>query len=406
MGWVTKFLSTLVGGAKNVGGFTMGLRRMLNSMTSNISKNKKPANNILNTNNFFGRRSQSSPGDDAPNVFMPDPLMGLYTDTILPESTVIPSFDSFQGIAPGVQGIVAEIYRINRNIDAIRNAMMETAGIEGGYRKKLIDDMQDDLAERGKKRSGRRSDRGKWNRLSRFGQLKRNVATAVKSPWAQGAGLLGLEAINWLSGGARNNTDTKGDGKGNTGGNDDKDNNSGGKLPPLTKEERKKLLKMGFTIEGIEQKLAEPNGRKQLQDILETGQVQSNLTPSKGAMNNIASGGWNVNNFMGSEVAQLASEGNLSGLLGGTNFTDGDIVNSMETFAGTVGDVFLGVERQLDMKLGGQGSLRKMIIDLTNKVRTSDSDGDSGTGTIVTNIIPNKSVSPGRWQGYLASGER
>ena len=143
-----------------------GLRSVLNSFFGK----KQAANNIVRTDGlnkdrfverFFGTGSASSPSDDAPNVFKPDPLTSAGGGTILPLDTVIPQIDS----TPSLSSIVNQINKINANIDSIRNAMIQSAVIEAGYRKKIIEDFEKRLTDRGGDRSERRNRRRRFNFL-------------------------------------------------------------------------------------------------------------------------------------------------------------------------------------------------------------------------------------------------
>ena len=148
----------------------LGLRSVLNSFFGK----KEAANNIVRTDGlnkdrfverFFGTRSASSPSDDAPNVFKPDPLMSAGGGTILPLDTVIPQIDSTPLQDSSLSSIVNQINKINANIDSIRNAIIQSAVIEAGYRKKIIEDFEKRLTDRGGDRSERRSRRRRFNFL-------------------------------------------------------------------------------------------------------------------------------------------------------------------------------------------------------------------------------------------------
>ena len=113
----------------------------------------------------MGLDSASSPSDDASDVFTPDPLVGLGGGTILPLDTVVPNIDSTPLQDSSFSSIVNQINKINANIDAIRDAMLQSSVIEAGYRQKLIEDLEQKLADRGGERSGRRNERRKFNFL-------------------------------------------------------------------------------------------------------------------------------------------------------------------------------------------------------------------------------------------------
>ena len=150
---------------------------------------KEPANKIVKSNlkkdnkfieRFFGRESASSPSDDAPDVFSPDPLMDVGGGTILPLDPIIPSIDSTPLRDNSLSSIVQQINKINSNIDAIRDAMLQTSLIQSAYRQKLIEDLEQKLADRGGERSSRRNERRKLNFLRdsarKFNQTKNTIA--------------------------------------------------------------------------------------------------------------------------------------------------------------------------------------------------------------------------------------
>ena len=183
----------------------LGLKSVVDKF---FNRNKEGANKIVKTDfnkdkfveRFFGPDSASSPSDDAPNVFTPDPLMGLSGGTILPLDTVVPNIDSTPLRDSSLSSIVNQINKINSNIDAIRDAMLQSSVIEAGYRQKLIEDLEQKLADRGGERSGRRNERRRFNFLRntarRFNQTKNTIA---KNPFLSAAvGGIGLEILGNL----------------------------------------------------------------------------------------------------------------------------------------------------------------------------------------------------------------
>ena len=189
-----------------------GLRSVVDKF---FNKNKEGANNIVKTDfnkdrfveRFFGPDSASSPSDDASDVFTPDPLMGLGGGTILPLDTVVPNIDSTPLQDSSLSSIVNQINKINANIDAIRDAMLQSSVIEAGYRQKLIEDLEQKLADRGGERSGRRNERRKFNFLRnaarKFIQTKNTIA---KNPFLSAAvGGIGLEILGNLVDRNKNN---------------------------------------------------------------------------------------------------------------------------------------------------------------------------------------------------------
>ena len=197
----------------------LGLKSVVDKF---FNRNKEGANNIVKTDfnkdrfveRFFGPDSASSPSDDAPNVFTPDPLMGLSGGTILPLDTVVPNIDSTPLRDSSLSSIVNQINKINSNIDAIRDAMLQSSVIEAGYRQKLIEDLEQKLADRGGERSGRRNERRRFNFLRntarRFNQTKNTIA---KNPFLSAVvGGIGLELLGNLF--AKENQKAGGSGSG------------------------------------------------------------------------------------------------------------------------------------------------------------------------------------------------
>jgi hypothetical protein len=199
-----------------------GLRSVVDKF---FNKNKEGANNIVKTDfnkdrfveRFFGPDSASSPSDDASDVFTPDPLVGLGGGTILPLDTVVPNIDSTPLQDSSLSSIVNQINKINANIDAIRDAMLQSSVIEAGYRQKLIEDLEQKLADRGGERSGRRNERRKFNFLRnaarKFIQTKNTIA---KNPFLSAAvGGIGLEILgNLVDRNKNNKANSSGSGNG------------------------------------------------------------------------------------------------------------------------------------------------------------------------------------------------
>ena len=183
----------------------LGLKSVVDKF---FNRNKEGANKIVKTDfnkdkfieRFFGPDSASSPSDDAPNVFTPDPLMGLSGGAVLPLDTVVPNIDSTPLRDSSLSSIVNQINKINSNIDAIRDAMLQSSVIEAGYRQKLIEDLEQKLADRGGERSGRRNERRRFNFLRntarRFNQTKNTIA---ENPFLSAVvGGIGLELLGNL----------------------------------------------------------------------------------------------------------------------------------------------------------------------------------------------------------------
>ena len=204
----------------------LGLKSVVDKF---FNRNKEGANKIVKTDfnkdkfieRFFGPDSASSPSDDAPDVFTPDPLMGLSGGAILPLDTVVPNIDSTPLRDSSLSSIVNQINKINSNIDAIRDAMLQSSVIEAGYRQKLIEDLEQKLADRGGERSGRRNERRRFNFLRntarRFNQTKNTIA---ENPFLSAVvGGIGLELLGNLF--AKENQKAGGSGSGNGNGNGD-----------------------------------------------------------------------------------------------------------------------------------------------------------------------------------------
>ena len=183
----------------------LGLKSVVDKF---FNRNKEGANKIVKTDfnkdrfveRFFGPDSASSPSDDAPIVFTPDPLMGLSGGAVLPLDTVVPNIDSTPLRDSSLSSIVNQINKINSNIDAIRDAMLQSSVIEAGYRQKLIEDLEQKLADRGGERSGRRNERRRFNFLRntarRFNQTKNTIA---QNPFLSAVvGGIGLELLGNL----------------------------------------------------------------------------------------------------------------------------------------------------------------------------------------------------------------
>lgn len=81
-------------------------------------------------------------------------------------STVPPEIDSKKMMVDGFAGMVGIIEQINKNIEAIGNSLVESAAIEGANRKQLMEDLEESLAEKGKKRSRTRFERSIFNFIS------------------------------------------------------------------------------------------------------------------------------------------------------------------------------------------------------------------------------------------------
>ena len=139
---------------------------------------------------FLGDRSRKL--DDAPDIVDENQsvLAGIRNfgfSGLLPQTTLVPEIDNRKILDVGFEGVRKEIERINRNINSIANAITAGATIDRKYREQIIADMRKDLAEKGKDRSQTRSQRSRFNLLTRPKQqfketqksLGKNLSRAV-----------------------------------------------------------------------------------------------------------------------------------------------------------------------------------------------------------------------------------
>ena len=89
-------------------------------------------------------------------------------------STVPPEIDSKKMMVDGFAGMVGIIEQINKNIEAIGNSLVESAAIEAANRKQLMEDLEEEISEKGKKRSRTRFERSIFNFVS---TRKNNIQT-------------------------------------------------------------------------------------------------------------------------------------------------------------------------------------------------------------------------------------
>ena len=119
---------------------------------------------------FLGDRSRKL--DDAPDIVDENQsvLSGIKNfgfSGLLPQTTLVPEIDNSKILDTSFEGVRKEIERINRNINSIANAITAGATIDRKYREQIIADMRKDLAEKGKDRSQTRSERSRFNLLTR-----------------------------------------------------------------------------------------------------------------------------------------------------------------------------------------------------------------------------------------------
>ena len=89
-------------------------------------------------------------------------------------STVPPEIDSKKMMVDGFAGMVGIIEQINKNIEAIGNSLVESAAIEAANRKQLMEDLEEEITQKGKTRSRTRFERSIFNFVS---TRKNNIQT-------------------------------------------------------------------------------------------------------------------------------------------------------------------------------------------------------------------------------------
>ena len=128
--------------------------------------------------------------DDSPNIVSTNESVlnniaknqGLSLGT-----TIAPQLDAKKVMVEGFAGLVGIIDQINKNIGAIGNSLIETSAIEGSYRKKLMEDLEEDIAEKGKTRSRTRFEKSIFNFVTTrkkniqkiTGNLKQDLSNAL-----------------------------------------------------------------------------------------------------------------------------------------------------------------------------------------------------------------------------------
>ena len=159
---------------------------------------------------FLGDRSRKL--DDAPDIVEKNEsvLSGIRTfglGGLLPQSNVVPNIDNQNISDPSYEGVRKEIDKINRNIEAISAAMLQSALLDEDYRDQIIEDMRKDLAEKGKDRSETRTDKSIFNLLTRpkkqFKETAKSLSKGMNLAFGIGLGageLFGLGA-DFLGGG-------------------------------------------------------------------------------------------------------------------------------------------------------------------------------------------------------------
>ena len=114
-------------------------------------------------------------------------------------TTIAPRLDAKKVMVEGFAGLVGIIDQINRNIGAIGDSLIETSAIEGAYRKKLMEDLEEEIAEKGKTRSRTRFEKSIFNfvttRKRKLQKITGNLTTDLRNALLTS---IGLEVINAL----------------------------------------------------------------------------------------------------------------------------------------------------------------------------------------------------------------
>ena len=178
--------------------FSSGFNRRLTNLRGGSGDSRARGLNILS---FLGDRSRKL--DDAPDIVEQNPQVidGVPTfGGIIPPSTVVPDIESSTIGVPSFEGVRLEIEKINRNIDAIKSAMLSSASVEAEYRKQMIEDMQQSLAEKGKDRSQTRSEKSIFNLLTKpVRDVEKRVGTLANELTKAVLFSLGLEVAGLAS---------------------------------------------------------------------------------------------------------------------------------------------------------------------------------------------------------------
>jgi hypothetical protein len=138
--------------------------------------------------------------DDAPDVFMPEPLAEP-VQTYLPPQPQAPQLVGATTGAVGEEFVVREIERINANVNAIALAMEANAKADADYRQSIIRQQKDRLAQRGAARSRRRSSRSRGVRnflRKRSSGLRRGFTSTFSGFRGNFAAFAALEAVDQL----------------------------------------------------------------------------------------------------------------------------------------------------------------------------------------------------------------
>ena len=169
----------------------------------NLGINKR----LLNLKKGDGRGSPTQGGairflggdgrlDDAPDIVSTNQSVlnniaknqGLSLGT-----TIAPRLDAKKVMVEGFAGLVGIIDQINRNIGAIGDSLIETSAIEGAYRKKLMEDLEEEIVEKGKTRSRTRFEKSIFNfvttRKRKLQKITGNLTTDLRNALLTSIGL-------------------------------------------------------------------------------------------------------------------------------------------------------------------------------------------------------------------------
>ena len=354
-----------------------------------FNKNKEGANNIVKTDfnkdrfveRFFGPDSASSPSDDASDVFTPDPLMSLGGGAVLPLDSVVPNIDSTPLQDSSLSSIVNQINKINANIDAIRDAMLQSSVIEAGYRQKLIEDLEQKLADRGGERSGRRNERRKFNFLRnaarKFIQTKNTIA---KNPFLSAAvGGIGLEILGNLV--DRNKT--------NKIGNDKKGNDKTAFNP----SNNLMISSLSPSMYGA--------GSRNTGNLIASAQPLSGLFSSSPSNNIMKQNETIANNF--GDIDE-----NLSVLNG---LVIGDANKSVNGFSNVVNNLGAGGGSNMSFVSSSSGLVKPVgsrsgitVLDLRTKSSDQPGNDISKSVPVFGSDVTSSEPSMGDWEIYLSKG--
>ena len=178
--------------------FTSGFNRRLTNLRGGSGDSRARGLNILS---FLGDRSRKL--DDAPDIVEQNTQVidGVPTfGGIIPPSTVVPDIESSTIGVPSFEGVRLEIEKINKNIDAIKSAMLSSALVEAEYRKQMIEDMREALAEKGQDRSQTRSEKSIFNLLTKpVRDVEKRVGTLANELTKAVLFSLGLEVAGLAS---------------------------------------------------------------------------------------------------------------------------------------------------------------------------------------------------------------